>query len=212
VIALYAITDHPTPPLPGLGAVRAVASGDLSAVCGPVVTGEVTADALWQHERIVEALMAGRDVLPVRYGTCVPDDAAAAQAVADNHDAFATSLESVRGAVELAVRVFPAGNARGAPAPPPESMTGTEYLRALARAAAEESDATAIVHEPLAGIARAETIARVPRPGELLRAAYLVDHDAAKAFSARVAEIQEDNPQLRITCTGPWPPYSFAGR
>jgi hypothetical protein len=179
---------------------------------GPVGTGEVTVDALWQHERIVEALMDGRDVLPVRYGTCVPDEAAAAQAVADNHEAFAASLESVRGAVELAVRVFPAGSARPAPTSPPEATTGTEYLRARVRAAAEESDATAIVHEPLARGARAERVARVNRPGELLRAAYLVDRSAARAFSARVAEIQQDSPQLRITCTGPWPPYSFAGR
>jgi hypothetical protein len=199
VIALYAITDHPTPPLPGLGAVQAVASGDLAAVLGPVVTGEVTVDALWQHERIVEALMDGRDVLPVRYGTCVPDEAAAA-------------LESVRGAVELAVRVFRAGNSRPAPTPSPEATTGTDYLRARVRAAAEESDATAIVHEPLARGARAEKVARVNRPGELLRAAYLVDRSAARAFPARVAEIQQDSPQLRITCTGPWPPYSFAGR
>lgn len=212
MIALYAITDHPTSPLPGLGAVRAVASGALTAVLGPVVTGEVTADALWQHERIVEALMDGRDLLPVRYGTCVSDEAAAAQVVADNREAFAASLESVRGAVELAVRVFPAGSVQAAPTPPPEAMTGTDYLRARARAAVEEADATAIVHEPLACGARAETIARVNRPGELLRAAYLVDRGAARAFSARVAEIQEDNPRLRITCTGPWPPYSFAGR
>jgi hypothetical protein len=50
----------------------------------------------------------------------------------------------------------------------------------------------------------------VNRPGELLRAAYLVDRDAGGAFSDRVREIQEENPQLRITCTGPWPPYTFA--
>lgn len=218
MIALYAITDHPTPPLPGVGGVRAIASGELAAVCGPVLTGEVTADALWEHERIVEALMDDRDLLPVRYGTCVPDDAAAAQALADNHDVFVASLRAVRGAVELAVRVFP-GQAAPAATPPPgnarlaaEALTGTDYLRARARAAAAESDATTRIHEPLGGVARAATLARVNRPGELLRAAYLVDRDATASFSARVREIQEDTPQLRITCTGPWPPYSFAGR
>ena len=54
------------------------------------------------------------------------------------------------------------------------------------------------------------TVARVNRPGELLRAAYLVDRGATATFSARVQTIQDENPQLRITCTGPWPPYSFA--
>lgn len=87
---------------------------------------------------------------------------------------------------------------------------GAEYLRARARRAARESDAATIVHQPLAVTARAATLARVNRPGELLRAAYLVDRDAIASFSAHVHDIQLDNPQLRITCTGPWPPYSFA--
>lgn len=215
MIALYAITDHPTPPVPGLGDMRVVVSGDLAAVCGPVTTGEVTVDALWQHEQIVEALMDDRDVLPVRYGTCLPDDAAAAQALQDNRVEFAASLAAVRGAVELAVRVLPATNAVSAatvvsaPMPPVESMSGTEYLRARARETSKESDASRIVHEPLAGAARAVSVARTNRAGELLRAAYLVDRDATESFAAHVNEIQTDNPQLRITCTGPWPPYSF---
>jgi hypothetical protein len=209
VIALYAITDHPTPPVPGLGEMRVVASGDLAAVCGPVTTGEVTADALWEHEQIVEALMDDRDVLPVRYGTCLPDDAAAARALRDNHAEFAASLAAVRGAVELAVRVFPAKDSPPPPMPSVESMSGTEYLRARARGASEESDARRIVHEPLARAARAVDVARANRAGELLRAAYLVDRDATASFAAHVDEIQTENPQLRISCTGPWPPYSF---
>jgi hypothetical protein len=208
VIALYAITDHPTAPVPELGPVHVVPSGDLAALCGPVSDGEMTVDALWRHEQIVEALMDERDVLPVRYGTHLPDEAAAARALADNHARFATTLEAVRGAVELAVRVFPAGDAP-APEPAREPRTGTEYLRARARCAAQEADATATVHEPLSRAARAATVAQGHRTGELLRAAYLVDRDATESFSARVHEIQDDNPQLRITCTGPWPPYSF---
>jgi len=211
VITLYAITDHPTPPVPRLGEMRVVPSGDLAAVCGPVIKGEVTAEALWQHEQLVEALMQDRDVLPVRYGTCLPDDAAAARTLQDNHAEFAASLDTVRGAVELAVRVFAALDRAHVPTPAAAPMTGAEYLRARARSAAEESDATVIVHSPLARAARACTVARVNRPGELLRAAYLVDRDQTAPFAAHVKEIQEGNPQLRITCTGPWPPYSFAG-
>jgi hypothetical protein len=211
VITLYAITDHPTPPVPSLGAMRVVASGDLAAVCGPVLEGEVTADALWHHERLVEALMDDRDVLPVRYGTCLPDDAAAVRTLDDHHAEFAASLDAVRGAVELAVRVF-AGRDDAAPTPSQASMTGTAYLRARARVAADESGAGAIVHERLVPAARAATLAPVNRPGELLRAAYLVDRGAAGTFSERVHGIQDENPQLRITCTGPWPPYSFATR
>ena len=210
MIALYAITRHPTPPVTTGRGIRVVASGDLAVVCGPVITSDVTADALWQHERIVESLMDDRDVLPVRYGTCLPDDAAAAEAIDKNHASYAALLETVRGAAELAVRVFASADSPPAPLPSAGSMTGTDYLRARARAVDEESDASTRVHEPLAAIARAATVAGANRAGELLRAAYLVDRNATESFSARVGDIQTSNPQLRITCTGPWPPYSFA--
>lgn len=209
MITLYAITDHPTPAVPASADLRVVAEGDLAVLCGPAVSREVTADALWRHERLVEALMHDRDLLPVRYGTCVPDEAAAARALADNHRAYLASLQAVRGAVELAVRVFAGGQATPPPSPP--ATTGTGYLRARARAAAGESEATVAVHEPLAHLARAATVARVPRAGELLRAAYLVDRERTAVFSRRVGELQAAHARLRITCTGPWPPYSFAG-
>jgi gas vesicle protein GvpL/GvpF len=212
VITLYAITDHPTPPVPRLGQLRVIPSGDLAAVCGPATDGEVTAEALWQHERLVEALMQDRDVLPVRYGTRLPDDDAAARTLQDNQAEFTASLEAVRGAAELAVRVFAGADGAPAATPPSEPTTGTAYLRARARSAAAASDAGMIVHEPLSRAARAATSAQVNRPGELLRAAYLVDREAVASFSARVQEIQDGNPHLRITCTGPWPPYSFTGR
>ena len=210
MIALYAITDHPTPPVPDRAAMHVVASGDLAVLCGPVATRAVSAEALWDHERLVEALMDDRDLLPMRYGTCVPDEPAAAKALQDNRAVYAASLETVRGAVELAVRVFATDRAAN-PAPTSSGTTGTDYLRARARVAAAESEAGTLVHMPLAEMSRAATAARVPRPGELLRSAYLVDRDATSRFSARVAELQQRNPRLRITCTGPWPPYSFTG-
>jgi hypothetical protein len=210
VITLYAITEHPTPPVPDDSGMRVVARAGLAAVCGPVVKSEVTADALWEHERLVEALMDDRDLLPARYGTCLPDEAAALRALEDNQAAYAEALGIVRGAVELAVRVFAARHDSPRSSPSASATTGTGYLRARARSAAEESEATTLVHEPLARAARAATVARLPRAGELLRGAYLVDRDRTAAFSARVRQVQEDNPRMRITCTGPWPPYSFA--
>lgn len=209
MITLYAITGYPTPPLPEPDTVDVVVHRDLAAVCGPAAEGDVTPDALWQHERIVEALMKDRDVLPVRYGTRVPDTEAVTRALQENHDALAESLESVRGAVELAVRVFSADEPPETPAAVSRGMSGTAYLRARARTAAKESHVADIVHKPLAAAARENTTTRVERPGELFRGSYLVDRDAVDKFSERVSRIQENNPQLQVTCTGPWPPYSF---
>jgi hypothetical protein len=177
VIELLAITDSGAPPEPPLRAVRC---GRLSAVCAPAEPGEVTADALWRREALLERLMEDRDLLPVRFGTLLPDEAAAERALAERQDDFAAGLDRVRGAVELGVRVQ--GDERD--------------LRARARALRD-------VHEPLAALARAGAV--LPAR-ELLRAAYLVDRDQVDRFVARVDDLQG---AYAILCTGPWPPYSF---
>jgi hypothetical protein len=215
VIQLYAITDHPGPPLPDVAPLRLVARRALAAVCAPVMEGEVTAELLWRHERVVEALMDDRDVLPVRYGTHVRDDEAAAQALEANHDELVESLELVRGAVELSVRVLAAGGG-ASPAPPRvgpgQAGSGVEYLRVRGRQVAAQADVARAVHEPLCTLARAQMVRPASLPGEMLRAAYLVKQDQVGRFSERVGALQDENPSLRLVCTGPWPVYSFAQR
>jgi len=98
----------------------------------------------------------------------------------ERHAELTAALERVRGAVELGVRATP---------DPEPAASGTEYLMRRAR--------TERAHAALAEFARA-SVAR-PHAG-----AYLVDRDTVDAFRARVRELDE-----RLTCTGPWPPYSF---
>jgi Gas vesicle protein K/Gas vesicle synthesis protein GvpL/GvpF len=102
VIELFAITRAAAPPPPAR--LRAVSVGaGLAAVVGPVENREVTAEALWRHEELVEALMADRDVLPVRYGTRFGDAEEAVQAVAAQRATLTAALDRVSGAVELSV-------------------------------------------------------------------------------------------------------------
>ena len=197
MIELYAITDDPTPPEPPLQAVR---SDGLTAICAPTGRREVTLDALWRHEELIEALMEGRDLLPVRFGTLVSDERAAAQAVAERRDQLAASLDLVRGAVELAVRAHPREN-RGRGQRPRES--GREYMSAKAR----RMEVARLVHEQLAPLARDSV---VQPASELLRAAYLVDRGAVERFVSSVRRLQRAHTKLDVLCTGPWPPYSFA--
>ncbi len=197
MIELLAITDAEASPEPPLRAVR---SGALSAICAPAVERELTADALWRHEELLERLMEERDLLPVRFGTLVPDEHAAAEAVAARGTELAAALERVRGAVELALRAEPREPEGDLPG---MTATGREYVRAkVGRAQAAQR-----LHEPLAAIARDSVV----QPGrELLRAAYLVDRDAVATFVAAVRGLQAANPGFALLCTGPWPPYSFA--
>jgi hypothetical protein len=196
VIELVAITDDATPPQPPLRAVR---RSGLSVLYAPAPAGEdPTPEMLWAREAMLEDLMAQRDLLPVRFGTVVADEDAAARAIEERHDELAAGLDRVRGAVELSVRVY----VREEPDEPVPS-SGREYLHAKA-GGARRAD---LVHEPLAAIARESVIRSGP---ELLRAAYLVDRDAVTAFVERVQALQRSQPELALVCTGPWPAFSFS--
>jgi hypothetical protein len=204
VIELYAITEHPGPPLPDIAPLRAVPHGRLAAVCGPVQAEEVTTDALWRHEEVVEALLEDRALLPVRFGTRLADEEEAARAIAEREEAFEAALERVRGAVELSLRV----HASDRPSSPCDE-SGREYIIATARLEGAREAVLQTVHETLVPLAR-EAVTRAPGgDGELMRAAYLVDNAGVEGFAERVRRIQDDRPDLQLLCTGPWPPYSF---
>jgi hypothetical protein len=205
VIEIYAITDRVPEQLPPNADLRAVSSHGLVALCAPAREDELSAERLWQREAVIEALMEQCDLLPARYGTRVQDEAAAERALAERGTELLEALERVRGAVELSVRVL-----GDEPEPDEPPTNGADYLRAKAhRATAEEATAGG-VHGPLAQLARASS----QRPGrashELLRGAYLVDRAAVGRFVDSVEGLQQANPHLRLLCTGPWPPYSFA--
>ena len=102
MIELFAITRAAAPPPPAR--LRAVGAGDgLAAVVGPVRRSDATPDALMRHEELVQALMADRDVLPVRYGTRFADENDAAHAVAAQRETLSAALDRISGAVELSV-------------------------------------------------------------------------------------------------------------
>jgi gas vesicle protein GvpL/GvpF len=196
VIELYAITDDPAPPDPPLRALRA---DGLTVLCAPAEQRELTAEVLWEHEAVVEALMEERDVLPMRFGTLVEDDEAAVRALDERREELRKSLDRVRGAVELAIRA----EAKAPKESVPAGTTGAEYIRAKAH----RTEAARLLHEPLAYLARESVV----QPGpELLRAAYLVDREAVEGFVGLVRRLQETHDGIRVLCTGPWPPYSFA--
>jgi Gas vesicle synthesis protein GvpL/GvpF len=203
VIELYAVTDRPGEPLPDLAPLDALVSGDLAVVYGPAADTELSGEALWRHEEVVEALMEGRDVLPFRYGTRCADAAAATRAVAARQEELAAALERIRGAVELSVRVLliDVGEAR--------PKAAADYVAGKTREAARARAVLQSIHEPLSGRARVSRQTPSGAPGEPLRAAYLVDREEVDAFAAQVAALQARHPDLRLLCTGPWPPYSF---
>jgi hypothetical protein len=206
VIELYAVIDADGPPLPP--ALSAVTRDGLAFVCAPAREQKLSPERLWEHEAVIESLMADRDLVPVRYGSRVEDEGAAARALEERHRELARALDGVRGAIELSVRVL--GDRADASPKVEEAASGAEYLRAKVRSAVAEARISHAVHEPLERLARAAMQRPCTSPGELLRGAYLVERAGVDDFVRQVSDLQAQHPELRLLCTGPWPPYSFS--
>ena len=160
-------------------------------------------DALLLHERVVEAAMRQGATLPARFGTTFTSDDALWAAVDGAGDRFGRQLQRVRGCVELAVRV-------GLPdRPDPAPRDGRGYLEAKL---ADHRELEAICAETLAPLARLAVRARCDErrsEGNVVRASYLVREDLVDQFADEVRVLADRHPGLALSCTGPWPPYSF---
>jgi hypothetical protein len=205
------------PDVPGLdGApLRLVVAGDVGAVVcdAPAEVPQELADLL-AHERVVEALAEAGPVLPARYGSRLPDEDAVVRSLQEGRR-WLPALDAVRGRVELAVRAAWQGEqAPAAAEPEPESepedtRPGHAFLARLAARSDGQARLRDRVHEPLASVAAAAVWRDPRRDDEPGRGAYLVDR-------GKVARVQElcsalaEEPGLSVTCTGPWPPYSFS--
>jgi hypothetical protein len=109
--------------------------------------------------------------------------------------------------VEFGLRVL-VGQRPGKNAPPGPS--GSDYMRMRLAEARERDRLSQLFHEPLTGLSRAS--ARFGGAAEdLFQAAYLVPQENADTFLQRVRRLEAAHPEATVVCTGPWPPYSFAG-
>lgn len=228
---LYAITDQPELPVPaepGLEGTSlfSVTHQDIAAVVSTLATAKVppTEDNVWRHEAIVEALMADRAVLPVRFGTVLADEAAVHATLAVHYADFAASLDRVRGRVELSLRVLWNDDVLP-PQPSPAGGggcgkgCGRTYLMARLeeerqrQAWRQRAEALAAeLHTLLDRLAVESARQVLVTPRLLLTAAYLVERDQVAAFRREVEALSAAHPELRFLCTGPWPAYSFVSR
>jgi hypothetical protein len=217
VIYVYAIADgapsgHAA--LAGFGdaPLRAVEHGSLVALYSPDPPRDLTPteDALWRHERIVEALMAERAVLPLRFGSTLASELELRELLIARAKEFAAALATVRGRVELGVRASVRAAEAGAPVAE-SAVSGRAYLEAkLARrrAAARLGES---LHAELVAAARASTFRLHADPRPEFAGAYLVDREQVEDFRRRVEAARDARPEVELACSGPWPPFSFTG-
>jgi len=217
MIYLYAVTELAPQGFRGLGLdgtpVLTLACGSVHLAYSVHESGfepPVVPEALWAHEGIVDELLEGGPVVPFRYGTTLPDRAAAEAYLAREQDQFTRTLAALRGRVELAVRLAVPESAESTAEEGSASDDGSASDSGSAYLSARVSERRAHdeVLAPLASLA----VARRQRDGgsaRMIRASYLVASDDVERFASVVRRLQESHPELTLSCTGPWAPYSF---
>ena len=157
MIYIYAVADRPDIALPcrrGLHdeVLGTVVHRDIAAIVGDCDGANLsnTADEIWRHEEVVEALMEERSVVPARFGTLVPSREHVGDILRRSYDALADDLARVRGRVEIGVRFLSthedddAGDRSSDEPVPLGTGPGADFLRArLARARRLETAARA---------------------------------------------------------------------
>lgn len=164
-----------------------------------------------RHDVVVRAVFEYQPVLPLRFGTILRDEQAAARLLADHHDEAVEWLDRVAGQREWGVRARLARPDKPAETSA-EGLSGTEYLAmrrsrlaAAARTRRDGSSAAAELHEALTQHATESASRTKTSATPLLDAAYLVPASADAVFQAETTR----HPELSVEVTGPWPPYSF---
>ena len=241
----YAITlaglplPEETPALTGGARIRRVTAGELALLVSPVRPDELSIDEddlsengrlatlARGHDAVVRSAAGVGPVLPLRFGTVVPDEDAAQRLLAEHAEAARAQLRRVGDSREWGVKLVRRVGEPVAAGPRPidaaehgEELSGTEYLARRRqmlhdRDTAERSatEAAEVLEATLRPHVR-ESLRRGGSPGSslLLDLAFLVSPEGETAFLAAAAELRENlQPDgLEVEVSGPWPAYSFA--
>lgn len=210
MIYLYGITGPLAEPVDGRGLdgaeLEAVTLGSLTAVCSRHERLELRADAAscWAHEQAVETVMRRQAVLPARFGTTFVGVAQLREAVSDQTETLLQRLAEIDGCVELAVRITPLDSRDG------QTASGRRYLLDLLSAQRRREALAESTLACLRELAVDSRLAAAQTREESVSISYLVESGGVERFSRAVARLQQRWPQLALSCTGPWAPYSFA--
>jgi gas vesicle protein GvpL/GvpF len=222
-VYLYAVlAEAPAGALPsGLAGepMRLVTCEDVLAAIGDVTSPPgLDAASLRAHDAAVRRLAAASSaLLPARFGSVALDDAQLREALRPRLAAFREGLRTVRGCEQMTLRfsrletAAPAESASLAEPPAPGGGPGTRYLDAR-RASLGDPRALPEVRrvlDALAPLVRGERRERHDRPPLIASVYHLVGRDSLEGYRSAV-ESAARAAGVRVTSSGPWPPYAFA--
>lgn len=186
------------------------------------------------HHVVVAAVAECTPTLPLRLATVHSSDDRVAEVLRREYRRFCETLDRLAGRVEVGVKIYVhhAGTSAGALSLTEEiggsapARVGRDYLRYRReqrdrrQQAWHRATTTAEEIDAVLGALAVERRQLRPQSGELsaapgenvYNAAYLVDAGLAEELVACARRLGADSPHVTIEITGPWPPYSFAGR
>jgi Gas vesicle synthesis protein GvpL/GvpF len=186
-----------------------------------VVVGRMAAppaaapDALRRHDATVRRIAATVDaILPIRFGSTAADEGTAARLLAPRALELAGRLVHVRGHEQMTLRVFgprraPKGRATvsaAAAALGPGARYLAERMRLRDSADAPELDP---IRPLLEGLVADERVQRHATPPLVASVYHLVPRALRAQYRTRVTRAADRLAPLRVTVSGPWPPYAF---
>lgn len=217
---LAGVGDPPRP-------LRTVQGGGLTAIVSDAPEGlRPKRRDLLAHQTVLSEAGASGSVLPMRFGSLAPDDAAVAQVLDERADHYRERLAALDGRVEYNVkathneeavlyrvmsenpdlRALAESNRRsGGGSHEDKLRLGEMVAQAVQRLEATDAGGVRRQLEPAA-----EAVSPGPdSTGWLANVSFLVPRDGSARFVEAVDEVRENNPHLELRVNGPLPPYSF---
>jgi gas vesicle protein GvpL/GvpF len=187
-------------------AVRAVDAPPVVDAAG-LQAHDVTVRAL--HEQAVS-------LLPMRFGTMVPDEAALRAWIDTVRPILERGLDLVRDREQMVIRIYGDAALLSASRPPDEAPgagtgRGTRYLMQRKPPSLPEALSCAMegLRRRLLGLVVSERVERHETPPLIATLRHLVPREGSAAYRAAVEHESPAIEGFTLSVSGPWPPYAF---
>ena len=180
------------------------------------------ARAVRAHDAVIDTAFRAGPVVPVRFGTVLPDLASITDLVRRNSQGLRDELARLGSHVEWGLKLYAENaDADDDGSADEVSETGSEYLRKKQRGREHAVSERARLNEMAAHVDRSLQVlstAEVIQPprstaagAPLFCASYLVPLPEEQRFLGTLDDLQRSmsSQGIRIERTGPWPPYDF---
>jgi hypothetical protein len=167
-------------------------------------------EALAGHDAVARDVAAHAPaVLPARFGTLLDGEAQLREMLAGREPELLAALALVRGREQMTLRLY--GTLDAAPPEPAGDGPGARYLaaRAATIGTPRRHPQIAALLDRVAPLVRAERLEAHQTPPLVASAYHLIDRGGASAYRAALRPPPGASAALRVSISGPWPPYAF---